>query len=422
MKITRLFPYLLVTLFSCCLLCAQGRPRVINGKQCELKNGALYVDGKWQFMKSARVVGHFSDPAVTQIWIDRMPMYKKLGYTNIVLVCHWRVFDTQGTGEVPASSVEPLRRLVDTINAQGMFASLAVETYSLGAVVPEGFWKNMPAQQAVTSDGKPAIDTDHKSEARMPSFCDEAYLEASRNFIANLTRQMADKNFLYCETSTHPHYMGTTDIDYNAAAKKAYDAWRKDNTGAPLFPATFPIRDTFLKNKHWNRFRAERLAAWINGEIAALRENSSDKNIWIAVDYFDNGEGNQRRLGDAQVFLNSLGDLQIMQVYWNRHHPALKLDDKAYGAVYKVMKEKNVSWAVTESNSLGFEPLTPKETEACMKSTIRHGTQFGWEFHSVDPGLPTSQYDADWNPRANMAVVDKQWDKWLKEIEKALKR
>jgi hypothetical protein len=70
-----------------------------------------------------------------------------------------------------------------------------------------------------------------------------------------------------------------------------------------------------------------------------------------------------------------------------------------------------------------------------LKNTLRNGTCFGWEFVDIAPDkddqeLPPnairpgnfkpahfSVYDAEWNPKPPMAVVENNWEQWQSLIQ-----
>ncbi len=405
------------------LVCALASERVINGKHCELKNGALYVDGQWRFMKTGKPLRNFADAAQVDQLIADLALLKAKGYTNLELNCYWHHFDTAGDGSI-AHSLEPLRRLIDAIQTQGMFASLSVETYAVGGgALPEAFWKKHPEAVAVDSEGRAVRDTEYGFNSIVPSLFDENYLAASRRFIANLAAGLADKDFLYCETTVEPQYMGTRQLDYGPSARAAYEKWRARNPGAPMFPRSFPVDKNFIKNPYWNRFRAEHLAAWVSGDIAAFRQNLGDKHTWMAVDYLDADEGTMAaRVGDPMLFLEGLKDADIIQVNWHWHIVTRSPNDKAYRRVRAAMKTLKKDWAISEHMTLNGSDFKPAEVRALLKNTLAQGTQFGWEFADLSCGGDFSLYKGGWKPKPVMAVIEDNWDYWKKQIQSARER
>ena len=137
------------------------KTRIINGKKCELKGGRLYIDGVWTFMKTGKPLRDYGNKEQIEELISHLPILAKKGYTNLALNCYWHHFDFVGDGTISAD-IEPLRRLIDAINANGMFASLSVETYGVGGgTLPAGFWKAYPNAVAVDSNGEKASDTEY---------------------------------------------------------------------------------------------------------------------------------------------------------------------------------------------------------------------------------------------------------------------
>ena len=66
--------------------------------------------------------------------------------------------------------------------------------------------------------------------------------------------------------------MGEYNLCYSDAAKRAYAEWRTANgisDAASKMPEGFPIPQEFIENETWNKFRAQSLADWVNGDAAA---------------------------------------------------------------------------------------------------------------------------------------------------------
>ncbi|MBO6103407.1 MAG: beta-galactosidase [Opitutales bacterium] len=411
------------------------KSRIINGKSCELKNGRLYIDGEWKFMKSGKPLRDYGNAAQIDELISHLPIIAKKGYTNLALNCYWHHFDFVGDGTISAD-IQPLRRLIDAINENGMFASLSVETYGVGGgTLPAGFWKSHPNAVAVDSKGEKASDTEYAYASVVPSLFDEDYLRCSRNFIRNIARALSDKDFLYCETTVEPQYMGARYLDYSASAKKAYEAWCAEKcVNAPEFPKTFPVPDEFVFDVCWNTFRGHWLADWVNGDARAYREGFGDKPVWIASDYLDAAEKTMAaRVGSPMNFLLNLTEPDILQVNWSWHFDERRPNAKAYARVREVMAATGRDWAVTEHMTINGTDYFPHEMEALLRNTIANSTNFGWEFvdiavDNVDPSkegvvvagsfkpLNFSVYNNDWTPKPSMAVVDDRWEEWMSEI------
>lgn len=412
------------------------KARIINGKKCELKGGRLYVDGVWKFMKTGKPLRDYGNKEQIEELISHLPILAKKGYTNLALNCYWHHFDFVGDGTISAD-IEPLRRLIDAINANGMFASLSVETYGVGGgTLPAGFWKSYPNAVAVDSNGEKASDTEYAYASVVPSLYDEDYLRCSRNFIRNLSKALSDKDFLYCETTVEPQYMGSRYLDYSEAAKKAYEAWCAKNCKyAPKFPETFPAPEEFVNDVSWNVFRAHWLADWVNNDARAYREGFGEKPVWIASDYLDANEKTMcARMGSPMNFLLNLVEPDILQVNWTWHFDDRHPNAKAYARVREVMNATKRDWVITEHMTINGTDYFPHEMEALLRNTIENSTNFGWEFvdvavDNVDPSqegvviagsfkpLNFSVYNNDWSPKPSMAIVEDRWDEWMSIIK-----
>ena len=229
--------------------------------------------------------------------------------------------------------------------------------------------------------------------------------------------------------------MGTHWLDYTPAAKHAYGAWlQRNHLDGPLFPVSFPVPESFRAHPTWNRFRADWLADWINGDAQAFRDVAGE-DAWIAVDYLDAAEGTMsRRCGEPLAFLRHLTAPNIIQVNWTWHVHDRTPNLKAYRRVRQVMAETGRDWAVTEHMTINGTDYYPHEMEALLRNTIANSTHFGWEFVDIladrnDPAIEIgavipnsfkprhfSVYGPDWKPKPSMAVVDDRWDFWMAEI------
>ena len=68
-----------------------------------------------------------------------------------------------------------------------------------------------------------------------------------------------------------------------------------------------------MGNRLFNDFRAQGLAGWVSGDIAAIRSVAPD--VYIAVDYngrFD--DPYDLRIGTHDVFLNALAGADVIQI------------------------------------------------------------------------------------------------------------
>ena len=178
----------------------------------------------------------------------------------------------------------------------------------------------------------------------------------------------------------------------------------------------------FITNDIWNKFRAQFLAKWINDDAAAYREIAGE-NAYVAVDYLDAGEKEQvRRDGDPIEFLTHLTAANIIQVNWSWYFPTNSPNQKAYDRVWKVINNNNRDWAVSEHmtfNGSDFVNYTNAELKQILFNTLQQGTQFGWEFVSVDnSGGSFGLYNKDWTPKRVIKIVDDNWAYWLDQIKR----
>jgi hypothetical protein len=405
-----------------CGICggAFARPAVV-----ELRDGRLYVEGRWVFLKIAKPLRNFADAKAVDRLIADLPTLQQKHFNCIEINCYWHMFDHDGDG-VPDESLMPLNKLIDAIAARGMFPCLSVETYGVGGgQIPAGFWKKHPDAIAIDSDGKEVKDDEYGVMSAVPSLFSPAYLEASRNYIRHLTRGIPHEKILYFETTVEPQYMGNHSLDFGPDAMKAWRAWLGGRSSrraasseitAPGSAGASPSKE----DPEWNRFRAEHLAEWINGDAQAYRDVAG-KDAWIAVDYLETcGPDMRNRNGDSDVFLAHLTSPNIIQVNWhwnaNKHAP----NQCAYDHVRKAMRDQKRDWAVTEHMTINGTDYSVQDMPNLLRNTIKQSTNFGWEF--VDVGAskaPFSLYNEDWSPKPTMKIVDDNWDQWMAEIREA---
>lgn len=113
---------LVLTLGLCFASTAHARP-----EGCVLRDGRLFVNGEWVFLKIGKPLRNFGDAAACDALIAALDTLKEKRYNCLELNCYWHHFDTDGDGVIDVS-LEPLTRLVNAIAARGMFPSLSVET------------------------------------------------------------------------------------------------------------------------------------------------------------------------------------------------------------------------------------------------------------------------------------------------------
>lgn len=390
---------------------AHARPEGV-----EIRDGKLFRQGEWVFLKIGKPLRNFArEEEVNQLIAD-LPLLRAKGYTALSINCYWHHFDRTGDG-VPDVPLEPLRRLIDAIHASGMFPVLSIETYGVGGgFLPDAFWEKHPDSVAVNSLGKAVSDDEYGTGARVPSLFSAAYLEVSRSFIRHITAAVDNSKVLYYETTVEPQYMGNQDLCFSRHAAAAYEAWlEKSRVEGPAFPSPFPAPAEFVRHPVWNRFRAEYLAEWVNGDAAAFRSVAGE-DAYIAVDYLETcGEEMPRRLGDSRTFLEKLTAADVLQVNWHWHVPLHAPNHCAYENVRDVARRMGRQWTLTEHMTLNASDYNPLHVEEMLRNTLRQGNRFGWEFVSVSPSTRGyfALYNDDWSPKPLMAVVEENWDKWL---------
>ena len=316
--------------------------------------------------------------------------------------------------------MEPLCRRINAIADHGMFPCLSVETYGVGGGnIAKGFWERYPDAVAINSRGEKVWDTEYKFGSAVPSLFSPDYLRLSRAYIRDLTRRLPHERILYFETTVEPQFIGNQALDFSPHAKRAYEAWCAENeVSGPVWPETFPVPREFIKHPVWNRFKAESLAAWINGDASVFREVSGPDAL-IAVDYLEtNGREMPNRNGDSRIFLEHLTCANIIQVNWHWNLRTRSPNQVAYDIVRATMKKTGRDWAVTEHMTFNGSDYSPEEAPAMLRNTLAQGTRFGWEFVTISPssGENFAMYNDDWSPKPLIAVVDNQWDMWRKEI------
>ena len=317
------------------------KKRVVHGKQVELKQGKLFVNGEHLFLKIGKPLRDFGNQEQIEQLILDLDIIQEKNYNCIELNCYWHHLDRNGDGIIDVS-IEPLKRLIDEINARDMFVVLSVETYGVGGgQVPDGFWTSYPDSIAVGIDGKDVSDTEFGYMSKVPSLYSKDYLRLSRAYIMDLASQLDPSTILYYETTVEPQYMGDEWIDYSDAARAAYETWlaKEHMTHALPFPESFPVAQEFIYDPVWNRFRAEWLAGWVSGDAQAFRKAAGAES-WVACDYLDADEHTMlARCGDPIVFLRGLGAIDIIQVNWHWHYADRAPNLKAYHRVRQVMAE-----------------------------------------------------------------------------------
>jgi hypothetical protein len=384
----------------------------------ELRDGRLYVNGRWTFLKIGKPLLDFANPTACKRLREALPILKAKGYNALELNCYWHHFDKDGDGVIDADT-HPLAELIEAIDDAGMFPCLSVETYGVGGgTLTEDFWNRFPEAVAVDHEGKQVRDTEYGFNSIVPSILHPGYREAVHAYIRNLVSVLPHKLILHYETTVEPQFMGDRDIDFSVSARAAYIAWSKKFSDAPAWPETFPIPDSFRLHPVWLRFRAESLADWVNQDIAAFRSVVGPDAL-IAVDYLETGGRDMaKRNGDSVRFLTALEGVNIIQVNWHWHLGKRAPNQIAYDTVHKVMKATGRSWAVSEHMTLNGSDYRPAEVVPMLRNALAQGTGYGFEFVNLAPVSKDkfAMYNDDWSPKPLMAEVDDHWAEWLREI------
>jgi hypothetical protein len=189
-----------------------------------------------------------------------------------------------------------------------------------------------------------------------------------------------------------------------------------------------------MQSKAWNRFRAQQLAEWINGDARAMQAGAGNTDIWIAADYLDaEADTNTQRLGDPLEMLRNLTEVDIIQINWSWCNVARQPNLRAYQRVHQVMQETGKDWVITEHMTVNGADYFAEDVEGLLRNTLENGTRFGWEFVDIaadrdDPStrpndiLPGdfkpqhfSLYDAQWQPKPVMHLIESNWDFWMEQ-------
>ncbi|HSV72305.1 MAG TPA: beta-galactosidase [Chthonomonadales bacterium] len=399
---------------------AAGRPAAWR-----IRDGRFYDRGQPVFLKIAKPLRNFALEGDCNRLIADLPILRAKHYNTIEINCYWHHFDRDGDGE-PDVSLAPLRRLVDAIHAAGMYPCLSVETYGVGGgALPEGFWRRHPDAVAVNAQGRRVTDTEYGFGSIVPSLHHVAYRETVHRFIRAMTRGIDHRKILWFETTVEPQYIGNQPIDYSESARRAYSAWlARRGLRGPAFPDRLPAPDSFVRDATWNRFRAEALAEWVNGDAAAFR-SVAGRDAYIAVDYLETaGPEMVFRNGDSLVFLENLTSATVIQVNWHWHLGTRSPNELAYRNLREVMARTRRRWAISEHMTLNGSDFQPQEVPALLRATLERGSLLGWEFVSVGPNTadPFSLYRDDWSPKPLIAEVDDRWDSWMQEVRAAWRR
>lgn len=398
-----------------------------------LKDGQLWAGGAHKFLKTGKPLRNFADVGEVNQLIQDLSIIRGKGYDNLSLNCYWHHFNPSGDGDIEVS-LDPLRSLIEAIRSAGMYVSLSVETYGVGGgQIPEGFWKIHPEAASLNHMGATVRDTEYGYNSAVPSIFHKGYTTAARQFMTSLVKQLDAANFLYFETTVEPQYMGAEWIDYSEFSRTAYRQWciLNQTQGAVPIPEGFPIEEDIRRDTTWNRFRAQTLAEWVNGDARALKAGADNADLWIASDYLDAEERTAiRRCGDPTEFLRNLTETDILQVNWSWCNIRREPNARAYKRIHNVMLEQSRDWAISEHMTINGADYSVSDMQGLLRNTLLNGTRFGWEFVDIaadtdDPSLPPNTvnpgdfkpahfavYDKNWDPKPPMAAVEDNWQQW----------
>lgn len=384
-----------------------------------IRDGRLFVNGTWTFLKIGKPLLNFAKPADCVRLEKELDRLHAKGFNALELTCYWHHFDHDGDGDLD-ESLEPLAALIDAIHAKGMFPCLGVETYGVGGgKLPEAFWKRHPDAVAVNAAGDEVRDVEYGFGSTVPSIFHEPYRAAVHRFIRSLVSGLPHGQILHYETTVEPQFMGRQDLDFSPPARQAYESWLAANAlDGPPWPEARPVEAAFLAHPVWLRFRAESLADWVNKDAAAFRA-AAGQDAYVAVDYLETCAGNMpRRTGNSVRFLESLTGADIIQVNWHWHLGKREGNACAYANVRDVMRRMKRPWAISEHMTLNGSDFKPEDVPALLRHALAEGTGYGWEFVNVAASTRAAfaLYNDDWTPKPLMAEVDDHWPAWLAEI------
>ncbi len=365
-----------------------------------LSGGKLYVDGHRVFLKTAVPLANFASEDLRST-VDTL---LAKGYNNFKINLYWHHFDTDGDG-ILDQPLTTLNQLIAHIESKQALWALSFETYNVGGGgVPPPFFATNPDAQAVNSSGKKAVDSEYGTGKPVPSIFHPAYLKASRDFIKNVIGGLNSKDALYFETTVEPQYIGNQALDYSAAAQAAYSSYCSQHS----LPFSWPPAET---DAQWNAFRAEALAAWIEGDIQAIRAVAGAGAL-VAVDYLETGGAEmQHRNGGSAAFLAALDGVDILQCNWHWQPGTNKPFDKAYSMAQAAGK----GWALTEHMTLNGSDFTAADIPSVLQHTLTMGNQLGWEVVNTRNSSTDAftVYNSDWSPKATVAPLDSNHAYWM---------
>ncbi len=421
--------------------------RVAANETWEIRDGRFHRNGRWVFLKTAKLLRNFADPRVGAATIGEIDLLiDRHHYSNFSLNIYPDVFDRDADGEVDAERAEAVRqigRILDHLWRRGVFGSLSLETYNVGGGgVPAALFEKCPGVQARNALLEPAADIEYAGELApgagfkpIPSIHHPIYVRWAHTFIRDFLRRLGRvriRRLLYVETTVEPQYLGRNNqskdqrkahLDHSEAASKAFGAWRRalpaDHPKRKVrWPGSQEERDATIGNADWNVFRAEMLARWVNKDAAIVR--TAAPGVFAAVDYnARRDDPKDFRLGDRDTFLSKLEGVDIIQIA--PHHVG------AWGAdcwleVRRVNERHGKGWAISEHmTAMGHFPEDDNSMRAILAETLKpdRGTRFGWDFVNV---VNTRHFDRfalyhkDWTSPVLDVCDNGRWFEWLERI------
>jgi hypothetical protein len=394
------------------------------------------------FLKDGKLLRDFANPQTAdEVIADIDILTGQLDYNSFSLNIYPDQFDADADAQVDPSQQEAYAqfgRILDHCWDRGVFCSLSFETYNVGGGgTPAALFSQHPEVSAINALGEVARDVEYggTNGKLIPSVYHPLYLAWSRDFIRNfltgLGPQRTDR-LLFVETTVEPQYLGRCNVgdrddrraflDFSAVAHAAFDSWQQSfPAGDPhrtqlSWPQTQAQRDQLMGNRLFNDFRAQGLAGWINGDIAAIRSVAPD--VYIAVDYngrFD--DPYDLRIGTHSVFLNALAGADIIQI---APHVQSVWGPSSWDDVIAVNSSAGKHWAISEhmtaTGSWGQDDAYMTEI---LDDTLARGTRWGWEFVNVGNRHPTDDfqlYYQDWTSDTLDIIEGANWNSWLAKI------
>ena len=409
----------------------------------EIRDGRFHQNGKWVFIKTAKLLDPFNQPETADKVIANIDvMVDRLQYNNFSINIYPYTFDEDGDGEVDPPQREAylnIGRIMDHCWQRGVFCSLSLETYNVGGGgVPASLFEKHPEIVAVNALGEPAYDVEYVGDIGtikpLPSIFHPAYLKWSRDFMRHFLRGLGSQRtsrLLYIETTVEPQYLGQCNIgdrdqrraalDFSRAAQEAFRQWNAalpadSRRDAFRWPVTQLERDLAIGNPIFNKFRGQALGQWVTGDIQAI--HSVVPTVYIAVDYngrFD--DPNNIRVGDHEAFLRAIEGADIIQI---AAHCPKPWGSSSWDEVTHVSQLTRRAWAISEHmTATGASAEDDDTLTQILDNTLQRGTRWGWELvkaANLRPQDGFALYNKDWTGPILDVIEGQNWDKWLKKI------